>query len=674
MAKQLQLRGGTTAEHSTFTGANREVTVDTTTNSLRVHDGATVGGNIVGAITVDSVSDLPTSALDGQVCIVKDLNRGGTFIYDSTEVANDNQGTNFNGWIRQYSGAVNVKWFSSIQDALSIGGVIDGGGEEFPVGNLTVDVNNTVLQNIKLLYSGSTVCLSIIADGCSILNCKVYRSTKSTNPSMVYSSSGISLNGDNCSVINSEVYNINGTGISFDGRYSKILSSTVRDNITGIRGGGAARDTVIDNCVIVDNNVNNSSGADGILLSRSCSFVTVSNCFIDNSGEHGVYGQGQNLKFLGNTISNNYGDGLKFGSYDDQINNYDGRLNIWVPGVAGVPGLDGVDGADGFGLQNIIIDGNTLKNNAGGDGIYFQPSCDNVVISNNLLYGDSIRFVYFDYTGIDVRLELHKDIQILGNRLFGGGITVEAYNDVLISGNSVTEYISTGTKETATEPYGGTATGDRFIIKNNSVTNTSLDGYISINRASGHILDSNIIDNLTVVENCNNVKVINNSINYQSSSIDTARINDFSNNTVTCINDLPFNNSAVAFSFPKRFIGNSIIGNSYTSTYFISASFNANMPNNGRFNNNYIECTSSTRAINLEGQWGTFIGNTILSSASTDIAVDCKCDAFNVTGNTIRYGSINLRNDTAGLGSLVVGNKVNSVSGNVVNNIIANNG
>lgn len=44
MAKQLQLRGGTTAEHSTFTGANREVTVDTTKKTVVVHDGSTAGG------------------------------------------------------------------------------------------------------------------------------------------------------------------------------------------------------------------------------------------------------------------------------------------------------------------------------------------------------------------------------------------------------------------------------------------------------------------------------------------------------------------------------------------------------------------------------------------------------------------------------------------------------
>ena len=44
MPTVLQLRRGTTAEHSTFTGAVGEVTVDTTKDSVVVHDGATAGG------------------------------------------------------------------------------------------------------------------------------------------------------------------------------------------------------------------------------------------------------------------------------------------------------------------------------------------------------------------------------------------------------------------------------------------------------------------------------------------------------------------------------------------------------------------------------------------------------------------------------------------------------
>ena len=44
MSKQVQFRRGTTAEHSTFTGAVGEVTVDTTKDTAVVHDGSTVGG------------------------------------------------------------------------------------------------------------------------------------------------------------------------------------------------------------------------------------------------------------------------------------------------------------------------------------------------------------------------------------------------------------------------------------------------------------------------------------------------------------------------------------------------------------------------------------------------------------------------------------------------------
>jgi len=45
MAKLLKLRGGTTSQHGSFTGAAREVTVDTDKETLVVHDGSTAGGH-----------------------------------------------------------------------------------------------------------------------------------------------------------------------------------------------------------------------------------------------------------------------------------------------------------------------------------------------------------------------------------------------------------------------------------------------------------------------------------------------------------------------------------------------------------------------------------------------------------------------------------------------------
>jgi len=60
MAKQLRLRRGTTAQHTTtsggFTGAEGEVTVDTDKETLVVHDGSTVGGHPVAAEDMANVS------------------------------------------------------------------------------------------------------------------------------------------------------------------------------------------------------------------------------------------------------------------------------------------------------------------------------------------------------------------------------------------------------------------------------------------------------------------------------------------------------------------------------------------------------------------------------------------------------------------------------------------
>ena len=44
MSKQVQLRRGTTAQHSSFTGVVGEVTVDTDKDTVVVHDGSTAGG------------------------------------------------------------------------------------------------------------------------------------------------------------------------------------------------------------------------------------------------------------------------------------------------------------------------------------------------------------------------------------------------------------------------------------------------------------------------------------------------------------------------------------------------------------------------------------------------------------------------------------------------------
>ena len=44
----LQLRRGSTAENDAYTGSVGEITVDTTLSTVRLHDGSTAGGSLVG--------------------------------------------------------------------------------------------------------------------------------------------------------------------------------------------------------------------------------------------------------------------------------------------------------------------------------------------------------------------------------------------------------------------------------------------------------------------------------------------------------------------------------------------------------------------------------------------------------------------------------------------------
>lgn len=51
MAKRLLIRGGTQDQNNAFTGAERELTIDTTNWALRIHDGVTAGGHAITSTT-----------------------------------------------------------------------------------------------------------------------------------------------------------------------------------------------------------------------------------------------------------------------------------------------------------------------------------------------------------------------------------------------------------------------------------------------------------------------------------------------------------------------------------------------------------------------------------------------------------------------------------------------
>ena len=58
MPTQVQLRRGTTVQHESFTGAQGEVTVNTTKKTIVVHDGSTVGGTEIAKADLSNVSTI----------------------------------------------------------------------------------------------------------------------------------------------------------------------------------------------------------------------------------------------------------------------------------------------------------------------------------------------------------------------------------------------------------------------------------------------------------------------------------------------------------------------------------------------------------------------------------------------------------------------------------------
>ena len=82
MAKLLKLRRGTTSQHNTFTGAEGEVTIDTTKDTAVVHDGSTAGGRPLAREDMSNVSSSSIAGRLGADAIAVTKIAGGTLPSD----------------------------------------------------------------------------------------------------------------------------------------------------------------------------------------------------------------------------------------------------------------------------------------------------------------------------------------------------------------------------------------------------------------------------------------------------------------------------------------------------------------------------------------------------------------------------------------------------------------
>lgn len=154
MAKIVQRRRGTTAEHSTFTGLEGEITVNTSLNTVVVHDGATAGGfslaladgsNLTGSSS-NSIGIVELDVTDGTAGQVLSTDGSGnlSFIDVSIESLGIADGTA--GQVLSTDGSGNLSFISTPDvSGSNVGGDLTG-----TIGNAQIASNTVGITELNV--------------------------------------------------------------------------------------------------------------------------------------------------------------------------------------------------------------------------------------------------------------------------------------------------------------------------------------------------------------------------------------------------------------------------------------------------------------------------------------------------------------------------------------------
>ena len=167
MAKLLKLRGGTTSQHGSFTGADREVTVDTDKETLVVHDGSTAGGHSLMRSDImqenlDVNGNSIVSSSNGNIAITP--NGSGKAILDALSHPTADGS---NGQFLQTNGS-GVLSFATVNTTTAFDDVIAGDAAvniTTTSGNITIDAQGNDTDIILKGTDGSSDTTFLTIDG-----------------------------------------------------------------------------------------------------------------------------------------------------------------------------------------------------------------------------------------------------------------------------------------------------------------------------------------------------------------------------------------------------------------------------------------------------------------------------------------------------------------------------
>jgi len=149
MAQVLQLRRGTTAQNDTFTGAAGEVTVDTDRESLRVHDGVTMGGKEIADLQT-AVPLLPAASSVSGSDTVPVIQSGVARRATKTQILNGIVDANIDA-------AANISGTKLANNAVTTAKIADSNVTTAKIADsnvTTAKINNLAVTSAKLAYDG----------------------------------------------------------------------------------------------------------------------------------------------------------------------------------------------------------------------------------------------------------------------------------------------------------------------------------------------------------------------------------------------------------------------------------------------------------------------------------------------------------------------------------------
>ncbi len=472
--------------------------------------GATGSGWNREVSTVTTLADMIAivAPSDNDVCVVTDNNQGGTFVYDSTQSAVNNGGTVFNGWIRQYAGAVNVKWFgakgdydgtnatscfdntNAIQSALNVAKsevFIEKADSSYAHKNIITVDSKTLSSN------GAT--LTAIDDSADLLHSLLLTGTKPELLGFVLDTNWTGARSSKTSaqkVVVNNAYNYivkecSITGSAASGIYSNNSDEgyIINNKVSNTLADGIHNTNAVTNAKIYGNTVL-GSGDDCIAVVSYdngyavCRNIQITNNTVENGLARGIAVDGGDTIIISNNIViNPKASGIiaiQDSSYNTQaatnITISDNYISDGGSKTTGLPAI--MIGGSPVECRSISVSNNNCVN-CHSEGIRVRYVND-LVASNNIFSGSddmsyAVRFIGTEYTNISITNNNFSNTLSYGVSTIGGG---DVFSGVFITGNKFNNINTSGATYVDVINISASSVVNYIDVSGNTLTNTGV--------------------------------------------------------------------------------------------------------------------------------------------------------------------------------------------------------